>query len=214
VPTPFIVVYDELVNDCKEVERRMHKRFEGYRVKDDREFFRVRVKNAVRALHEEAANFLIKESEFTNRVEILDLLRAKFGDDLQPDLVSVSIIQFPEVCLLESVRRTSVERQDEIVERVDLSITGSGDDAAFPLNMDVKINARNFVEKSDLVDLLMITPLLSEAGIEKAIAEYNRRVGPVAVDPFRFDLSASIGSLQSTTPALPAPRLKGRRGKK
>ena len=32
VPTPFIVVYDELVSDCEEVESRLHMRFNGYRV--------------------------------------------------------------------------------------------------------------------------------------------------------------------------------------
>src|SRR5919109_3257361 len=41
VPPSFKGVYDELVAHCVEVEKRLHKRFEAYRVSERREFFRV-----------------------------------------------------------------------------------------------------------------------------------------------------------------------------
>jgi hypothetical protein len=98
VPSHFIVLYDELVTDCAEVERQVHSRFAGYRVSDDRECFRIPMKDAIRALQELASGFLVKETALTNRVEILGPLRAKFGDALQPDLISVSIVQLSDVC--------------------------------------------------------------------------------------------------------------------
>ncbi|MDZ7969847.1 MAG: GIY-YIG nuclease family protein [Nostoc sp. DedSLP03] len=52
VPTPFIVIYDELVSECELVERKLHQRFAAYRVSSDREFFRIPVREAVRALQE------------------------------------------------------------------------------------------------------------------------------------------------------------------
>ncbi|MEH2169992.1 MAG: GIY-YIG nuclease family protein [Nostoc sp.] len=50
VPTPFIVVYEELVSDCEVVENILHSRFAVYRTSQDREFFRVPVREAIRVL--------------------------------------------------------------------------------------------------------------------------------------------------------------------
>ncbi|WP_414552269.1 GIY-YIG nuclease family protein [Anabaena sp. CCY 0017] len=46
VPTPFLVIYDELVSDCEVVESHLHERFAAYRVNSCREFFRIPVREA------------------------------------------------------------------------------------------------------------------------------------------------------------------------
>jgi hypothetical protein len=73
VPTDFELVYDELVNDCRAVERSLHKRFSEYRVNDRREFFRVPIRQAIAALQEEAKAYpVIPLAE--ERIDILPRL--------------------------------------------------------------------------------------------------------------------------------------------
>lgn len=52
VPTPFVVVYEAFVKDCDEAEQYVHALLEqmSYRVAENREFFRVPVPEAVRAM--------------------------------------------------------------------------------------------------------------------------------------------------------------------
>jgi hypothetical protein len=52
VPTPFIVIYEQYVNDCEAAEAHVHTILsrKGYRVSDKREFFRAPAKDAVEAI--------------------------------------------------------------------------------------------------------------------------------------------------------------------
>lgn len=50
VPTPFIVIYEVLVEDCDACERRVHEFLSDYRVSNQREFFRVEPKIAIDAV--------------------------------------------------------------------------------------------------------------------------------------------------------------------
>lgn len=52
VPTPFIVVYEQLVDDCTAAEEFVHTMLQqkGYRESDNREFFRAPVSEVVRAV--------------------------------------------------------------------------------------------------------------------------------------------------------------------
>ncbi len=59
VPTPFEVAYDILVSDCETVEDRLHNKFADYRVSRGREFFRISLKDAIKALEEIANKFKI-----------------------------------------------------------------------------------------------------------------------------------------------------------
>jgi hypothetical protein len=73
---------------------------------------------------------------------------------------------------LEAVRQTSPERRDQVIERMDLAIVARGEGAAFPLSQPVQTNAKNFVERSDEIDLLMVTNLLNEEAAKRAGARY------------------------------------------
>ena len=169
LPTPFIVIYDELVSDCEEVERQLHQRFTGYRVSTSREFFRVPIKEAIKALQEEAKRFQIALSLSPERREILTRLKQRFSTFLKPDVVSVAIVQFPDVCYLEITRRTSPHHRDEIIERIDLAIIGSSSGSMFPPTKPIDENAAEFSEL-DEYSLIMITPLMTEDGAQ-AIAD-------------------------------------------
>lgn len=169
VPTPFIVVYDELVSDCELVENRLHKRFAGYRVSSNREFFRVTVREAIRALQEEAITHSIQETKLSNRVEILPSLKQKYDQYLKPDIVVAAIVQLPDVCFLEIVRRSYQHLHDEIIERVYLAVMGD----TFPSTDPIDVNTKRFLEELDEYDLIMVTPLFTEDSCERIAHEWE-----------------------------------------
>ena len=93
------MVFDELVSDTGEVERRLHERFAGFRVHPSREFFRIPVREGVRALQEESRSFRVDYGTLTKRIEILSEMRELHGHYLKPEIVGVAIVQLPDVCL-------------------------------------------------------------------------------------------------------------------
>jgi hypothetical protein len=177
VPTHFIVIYDELVSDCQAVESAIHERLAGYRVTDDREFFRVPVKEAIRTLQEEASEHVVDPHFLKRRVEILPALRQIYGNYLKPDIVSVAIVQPPGVCFLEVVRRAYADSKSEIIEREDLKVFGGGenDGPLFPANKSVHENAETFVTWLDAYDLIMTAmPLFTDEAIEEIASLWHR----------------------------------------
>ena len=189
VPTPFIVIYDELVSDCDAVEAAIHRRLAGYRVSDDREFFRIPVKEAIRTLQEETAAYRVNPLALKRRVEILSALKEIYRGYLKPDIISVAIVQPPGVCFLEVVRRAEdASKESEIVEREDLQIFG-GDDSGiglFPPNAPVRENAERFVNKLDAYDLIMTgMPLFTNSAAQE-IADLWEKGGKLKRPPIDF----------------------------
>lgn len=177
VPTPFIVIYDELVSDCGAVEDAIHRRLAGYRVSDDREFFRIPVKEAIRTLQEEAAGFGVNPLALKRRVEILPALKQIYRGYLKPDIVSVAVVQPPGVCFLEIVRRATDSSESEIVEREDLQIfMGKDYDTdLFPPDAPVNENAEKFVNELDAYDLIMTgMPLFTEPAIQEIASLWEK----------------------------------------
>lgn len=187
VPTSFLVIYDELVSDCNAVEDAVHRRLAGYRVSDDREFFRVPVKEAIRTLQEEAARYRVNPLNLKRRVEILSVLKDLYRGYLKPDIVSVAIVQPPGVCFLEVVRRANGDADSEIVEREDLQIFmgRDNDSRLFPLDVSVEENASRFVNELDAYDYIMTgMPLFTEQACREiaAIWENGGRIKRPPVD--------------------------------
>lgn len=178
VPTPFIVVYDELVSDCKAVEDRLHRKFAAYRTTSDREFFRVPVREAIRALQEEAAIHKVYDTALSNRVDILTSLEQKYGNYLKPDIVSVAIVQLLDVCFIEVTRRTHPNARDEIIERMDLAVFGvfgADNGYLFPTTDPVDVNARRFLNELDDYDLIMTgTPLFTDEACQQIAYEWEK----------------------------------------
>jgi hypothetical protein len=78
IPSEFVVVYDELVADSAAVERSLHDQFREYRPNPRREFFRIPIKTAIKALQHEAQGFAIPTGSGTRR-DITAELRARSG---------------------------------------------------------------------------------------------------------------------------------------
>jgi hypothetical protein len=57
VPDEFTVIYYERVSDHEKVEKRLSERLRPYRYRNDREFFRMEVADAISALLHECSSF-------------------------------------------------------------------------------------------------------------------------------------------------------------
>ena len=174
VPTPFIVVYDELVSDCYAVEDILHSRFAAYRTSGDREFFRVPVREAVRALQETAAVYKICNQAPLHKVEILSSIEQKYGIYLKPNIISIAIVQLTDICFLEVTCLTYPKARDQIVERMDLSIFGADGGEMFPTTVPVEINATRFLNELDDYDLIMTgAPLFTSEACDQIAHEWE-----------------------------------------
>jgi hypothetical protein len=178
VPTPFIVIYDELVSNCEVVEQRLHSRFSAYRTSSDREFFRVPVREAIRALQEEASTHKIGATDSSNRVDVLLSLKQKYKSYLKPDIVAIDIVQLLDVCFLEVTRRIYLNGRDEIVERMDLDIFGANGGKMFPITDPINVNTHRFLSELDEYDLIMTgAPLFTIEACQKIADEWEKAGG-------------------------------------
>ncbi len=161
VPDDFIVVYDELVTDCKFVETRLHQRFDDYRCQPNREFFRIPIREAIRGLMEESAGFIVPRIGANSGVEILPDLKKKYPSYLKPHFHSVKIMHRDGVVYLESVRYRHVGSRDEVVDRTDLAFVINGDSSMFPAERSPEDNARLFVHQLDEYSMIHCTDLFT-----------------------------------------------------
>ena len=175
VPTPFVLVYDELVSDCREVERVLHERFAGYRVSSDREFFRIPVREAVRALQEVAAQHQLDSSP--DRVSIYEPLNTKYPGYLPPDIKEVEIVQYEGVCFIQVTRRMYQDEVNVIIHREDLSFIVSGDGPMFPPTDPITENAQRFVRDLDDYSIIMTLDLFTEEASRRIADEWERSGG-------------------------------------
>jgi hypothetical protein len=171
VPDDFIVVYDELVTDCKGVETRVHQRFAQYRHQPNREFFQIPIREAIRGLIEESASFVVPRIGANGGVEILPDLKRKYPGYLMPDFHSVKIVHIDGVVYLESVRHRHPGLRDEVIERIDLSFIADDDAPMFPASRSLEDNARLFVHQLDEFSMIQCTDLFTD----EAYAEIARR---------------------------------------
>lgn len=173
VPDAFIVVYDELVRNCEVVEKRLQQRFQDFRYQSDREFFQIPIRDAIRALMEEASGFLVPRIGPNSGVEILADLKRKYSGYLKPDIHSIKIVHIDGTVYLETVRFVA-GRIDEVVERTDLAMIVEDDvdmRPMFPASRAPYDNARLFVHELDEVSLMQCTELFTA----DAIGEIERR---------------------------------------
>lgn len=166
VPNAFILVYDEFVTDRLLVEKKVHKRFEEYRLSGDREFFRVTLREAIRGLMEEAAPYLVPQVGAKNGVEILPDLKSKYSKHLQPDILSMKIVHREDVVFLEVTKKPVSTYRDEVIERSDLSFIGDPE-PMFLLERSPEENARLFVHQLDEVSLVMCFDIFTPAACEE-----------------------------------------------
>ncbi|MEH1907547.1 GIY-YIG nuclease family protein [Nostoc sp.] len=194
VPTPFLVIYDELVSDCEVVESLLHERFAAYRVSSCREFFRIPVREAICVLQEAAAKYRIHDITLSNRRDILQILQHRYEDRLKPDITAVRIVQLSDVCFLEVVRHPYRHARDEIIERMDLDIFGEGDKKMFPTINSIDVNTQHFLDKLKDYDLIMTgAPLFTNEAC-KQIADEWEEGGKLELYRSRKSICSTVGN--------------------
>ena len=122
VPADYILVYDELVDDCDSVEKKLHEKFGGYREARNKEFFRIRPTDAIKSLQELARNHRVDLTIVQKSRNILSEIESKYPNYLREDIVAIHIVHKESLCLLESNRVPFDDLGDEILERIDLAI--------------------------------------------------------------------------------------------
>jgi len=170
VPADHIVIYDEIVNDCEEIERKLHRKFAGYRESRHKEFFRVRPTDAIKALHDLAKERRVDLSNVEKSRDILSELKAKYPGSIRADIKEVHIVHKEELCLLESRRGPSLSPGDEIIEYVDLDIFAK---SPFVTQRSPNENADEFVNVLDDYDLIMTTNLFDQRAHKKTAKKYE-----------------------------------------
>jgi hypothetical protein len=98
VPEDFVVLYDELVGNAKQVEKLLHDRFAAYRVRKNKEFFQLPPPEAVRALQQLALRFPVPLNTPSFTVDLLPHFTKYFGRYLDPQVVEIRLVQLPGTC--------------------------------------------------------------------------------------------------------------------
>ena len=57
IPTSFYVAYETEVSDCKRLEKIIHQKLDSFRYSQNREFFSIKLKNAIHFIEKEVKNF-------------------------------------------------------------------------------------------------------------------------------------------------------------
>lgn len=73
IPTEFVVAHDYEVSDCDLVERLVHEKLKKYRVDNDREFFNVQLKDAIKAI-----DSVIHDLEKQHKLDFLEQTKQTF----------------------------------------------------------------------------------------------------------------------------------------
>jgi hypothetical protein len=174
VPTPFILIYDELVSECEMVEHILHVRFAAYRTSADREFFRIPIREAIRVLQEVAAKYKVGDLELLDRVDILSSLEQRYGSLLKADITSVQIIQLADAYFLE-VTRKPYAGKDQVIERIDLWVFGGEEGNMFPAVSSINMAAHRFLNELDDYDLIMAgVPLFTPEGCSQIAEKWEQ----------------------------------------
>jgi hypothetical protein len=174
IPDDFIVIYDELVMDCKFVENRLHVRFDDYRYQPNRKFFQIPIREAVRGLMEESVGFLVPRIGANSGVEILPDLKKKYPSYLKPDFHSIKITHNDGIVYLESVRYRHSGLRDEIIERTDLGFISNGTGEMFLASINPEDNARLFVHQLDEYSMIQCTDLFTHEACMEITQRHER----------------------------------------
>lgn len=176
LPTPYTVAFEVFSQDCEVLEKEAHTRLADFRVAQNREFFRYPLDRAIKLLLQLSVPPSDEDAKYFAE-DILDRLAAKYGTDLDQDIVAVRIVQTKDRVRLEVTREEEVAGylKDQLIKRTDLAfIMGETYDQTFFLpNSTVSENARRFVEDYDPFSIIMTTDLFHEEACKRIDREFN-----------------------------------------
>lgn len=185
VPADYIVLYDELVSDCKKVESILHEQFAAYRSKRNKEFFSLPAKEAIKSLQFVSSKFQVPLSTPSLTSDLLPHFKRYFSAYLDSSIKSINLVLLPSVCFLE-VGKKNVPDQQITVEREDIPLFGLREPVA-PTIEDLRENEA-LLKSCDEYTWIMISGLFPQDKAYEIAAEWEKPGGKL--ERIRADANA------------------------
>lgn len=186
VPTPFKVAYEVFVENCEELERKIHIELEDFRVNQRREFFNYPLNKAIEIVQSYSNKGKGNKEEIYESIEILDDLKEKYTSSINENVTSVKLYQTKERVSLEVTRDYKIgsDLLDQVIRRTDLGfIAGdllendNGFVKAFDPKKSIQSNVELFLNCSPATHVVSHSDLFTE---EEAKRLYNEDVSAVS----------------------------------
>jgi hypothetical protein len=97
VPADFCVAYEEFVADCDKVEKLIHERLDPFRLNNNREFFKVELKHAIRIVSDIARDFAVSEQHDAESRQAMSDVEA---DDATAHIVNQEFKRVERFCII------------------------------------------------------------------------------------------------------------------
>ncbi|MFJ3825414.1 GIY-YIG nuclease family protein [Streptomyces nodosus] len=101
VPVNYEVIYDQLVSDAHGAEKEIHSLLRPGRINEQKEFFQISAREAIRVVQEVANRYPVNEAQESVEIDVLPALEDRMRRWLRPDLVSAKLVQFSDLCLIK-----------------------------------------------------------------------------------------------------------------
>lgn len=173
-PDDFIVLYDELVSDSKQVEELLHSQFCAYRFKRNKEFFRIPPKEAIKALQSLAIEYSIPPSTPSLKTNLLPHFKQYFSKYIDDSIEAINLVLQPNVCYLEVSRRFQ-PHLPLITENEDIPLEGIREPEE-PNTNDLKEN-EILLKSCDAYDWIMISDLFTADKCNEIAIEWEKPGG-------------------------------------
>jgi hypothetical protein len=173
VPTPFTVAFELFLEDYAEIEKEIHKKLAEYRVNPNREFFRIPLRKAIEMVQSYA-----HKSE-SLKVDILEQLKTKYGQLLNPDVVSVRLTQTKERVSVEITidEAPGSDILNEVVIKRDLNMIVEENEEKVTLvfnpNSDYEENVQKYINSRPSIHFVTYPELFIE-NAEDALKEIEK----------------------------------------
>ncbi|WP_404447813.1 GIY-YIG nuclease family protein [Sutcliffiella horikoshii] len=175
VPTPFKVAYEVFVENCKELERKIHTHLEDFRVNQRREFFNYPLNKAIELVQSYSKKETSNKEDSYESIEILDDLKEKYSSSINKNVTSVKLYQTKERVSLEVTcdYKLGNDLLDQVIRRTDLGFIGNGNGKTFDPRDSIQSNVEMFLNCSPATHVVSYSNLFTE---EQAERIYNEDV--------------------------------------
>ncbi|MED2973213.1 GIY-YIG nuclease family protein [Fictibacillus sp. B-59209] len=168
VPTPFKVAYEIFVENCEEVERKIHKELEEYRINPRREFFNYPLNKTINLVQTFSKIESNKPGESYESIDILDELKENYGSFIEQNVTSVKIYQTEERVSLEVTTDNTLGGYllDQVIRRTDLGFISDGYNmnSFFNPNDSIQVNVDKFLNCSPATHVVSQDSLFTKEG--------------------------------------------------
>lgn len=174
VPTPFKVAYELFVENCEELEKKIHTELEEYRINPRREFFNYPLNKAIELVQSYSKKETDRQKENYESIEILDYLKEKYGSYINHNVTSVKLYQTEERVSLEVTSDFEIgyDLLNQVIRRTDLGFISDGnvDDTEYGMSMafnpidSIQTNVDKFLNSSPATHVVSQEDLFTEEG--------------------------------------------------